>query len=106
VETDLAALVKAAATQVLPDAVLAASEQRAVPASNARAGHDADPSTTGGAAVQIHARIDESFTLVYDALVSRAGQTSVLPTAVGAGLRRFAATQTSVAAPVAEPASG
>ena len=82
-ETDLAALVKAAATQVLPDALLFAAEQRAVPP-NARL------VTTltrhpGGAAVQIHARIDESFTLVYDALVSRAGQTSVLPTAVGAG---------------------
>jgi polyketide synthase 13 len=102
-ETDLAALVKAAATQVLPDAVLTASEQRAVPAANARL------VTTltrhpGGAAVQIHARIDESFTLVYDALVSRAGQASVLPTAVGAGAA-IAATQTSVAAPVAEPAA-
>ena len=100
-ETDLAALVKAAATQVLPDAVLTASEQRAVPAANARL------VTTltrhpGGAAVQIHARIDESFTLVYDALVSRAGQASVLPTAVGAGAA-IAAPQTSVAAPVAEP---
>ncbi|MBO0864552.1 MAG: acyltransferase domain-containing protein, partial [Mycobacterium sp.] len=83
-ETDLAALVKAAAAQVLPDAQLTASEQRAVPAENARL------VTTltrhpGGAAVQIHARIDESFTLVYDALVSRAGHASVLPTAVGAG---------------------
>jgi polyketide synthase 13 len=82
--TDLAALVKAAAAQVLPDAQLVASEQRAVPAENARL------VTTltrhpGGAAVQIHARIDESFTLVYDALVSRAGQAAVLPTAVGAG---------------------
>jgi polyketide synthase 13 len=82
--TDLAALVKAAATQVLPDSQLVASEQRAVPAENARL------VTTltrhpGGAAVQIHARIDESFTLVYDALVSRAGQAAVLPTAVGAG---------------------
>lgn len=38
----------------------------------------------GGASVQVHARIDESFTLVYDALVSRAGSESVLPTAVGA----------------------
>ena len=88
-ETDLAALVKAAATQVLPDAVLTASEQRAVPADNARL------VTTltrhpGGAAVQIHARIEESFTLVYDALVSRAGQASVLPVATGSGslLRR------------------
>jgi polyketide synthase 13 len=82
--TDLAALVKAAAVQVLPDAQLIASEQRAVPAENARL------VTTltrhpGGATVQIHARIDESFTLVYDALVSRAGQAAVLPTAVGAG---------------------
>ncbi|HEY1842406.1 MAG TPA: polyketide synthase Pks13 [Mycobacterium sp.] len=95
---DLAGLVKAAATQVLPDAVLTASEQRAVPASNARL------VTTltrhpGGAAVQIHARIDESFTLVYDALVSRAAQASVLPTAVGAGIAP------STTAPVAEPAA-
>ncbi len=83
-ETDLAALVRAAATQVLPDAQLTASEQRAVPGERARL------VTTltrhpGGAAVQIHARIDESFTLVYDALVSRAGQASVLPTAAAAG---------------------
>ncbi|MFZ1161105.1 polyketide synthase Pks13 [Mycobacterium sp.] len=100
-ETDLAALVKAAATQVLPDALLTASEQRAVPAENARL------VTTltrhpGGAAVQIHARIDESFTLVYDALVSRAGQASVLPTAVGAGAA-IAATQSTAAVAVAEP---
>ncbi|MBV8180596.1 MAG: acyltransferase domain-containing protein, partial [Mycobacterium sp.] len=98
--TDLAALVKAAATQVLPDAQLIASEQRAVPAENARL------VTTltrhpGGAAVQIHARIDESFTLVYDALVSRTGQASVLPTAVGAGAA-IAAT-TTAAPPTAEP---
>jgi polyketide synthase 13 len=106
-ETDLAALVKAAATHVLPDAMLTASEQRAVPADNARL------VTTltrhpGGAAVQIHARIDESFTLVYDALVSRAGQTSVLPTAVGAGAVIAPAingTQIAAAAPVAEPAT-
>ncbi len=98
-ETDLAALVKAAATQVLPDAVLTASEQRAVAAENARL------VTTltrhpGGASVQVHARIEESFTLVYDALVSRAGQASVLPTAVGAGA---AIASTVTAAPVAEP---
>ncbi len=105
--TDLAALVKAAAAQVLPDAQLVASEQRAVPAENARL------VTTltrhpGGAAVQIHARIDESFTLVYDALVSRAGQASVLPTAVGAGAAiapTTTATQPAAAAPVAEPAA-
>jgi polyketide synthase 13 len=109
-ETDLAALVKAAATQVLPEAVLTASEQRAVPADNARL------VTTltrhpGGAAVQIHARIDESFTLVYDALVSRAGLgvppasggASVLPTAVGAGAA-IAPTTTAAAPSVAEPA--
>jgi polyketide synthase 13 len=83
-DTDLAVLVKSAAAHLLPDAVLTASEQRAVPADKARL------VTTltrhpGGASVQVHARIDESFTLVYDALVSRAGQASVLPTAVGAG---------------------
>ncbi|ETB21189.1 polyketide synthase, partial [Mycobacterium avium 09-5983] len=81
-ETDLAALVRSAATQVLPDAQLVASEQRAVPGPGARL------VTTmtrhpGGASVQVHARIDESFTLVYDALVSRAGQNvAALPTAV------------------------
>src|SRR6201995_4336777 len=103
--TDLAALVKAAATQVLPDAQLTASEQRAVPAENARL------VTTltrhpGGAAVQIHARIDESFTLVYDALVSRAGPASVLRAAVGAGAAiapPTTAVQPAAAAPVAEP---
>ncbi|MCU1697201.1 MAG: polyketide synthase [Mycobacterium sp.] len=82
--TDLAALVKAAGGQVLPDAKLTAFEQRAIPADNARL------VTTltrhpGGATVQVHARIDESFTLVYDAIVTRAGQASTLPTAVGAG---------------------
>ncbi|WP_168142852.1 polyketide synthase Pks13 [Mycolicibacterium frederiksbergense] len=81
---DLPALVKAAAAQVLPDAQLTAFEQRAVPADNARL------VTTltrhpGGATVQVHARIDESFTLVYDAIVTRGGQQAVLPTAVGAG---------------------
>jgi polyketide synthase 13 len=101
--TDLSALVKAAATQVLPDAQLVASEQRAVPAENARL------VTTltrhpGGAAVQIHARVDESFTLVYDALVSRAGQASVLPTAVGAGAA-IAQTVTATPAEVAAPAA-
>jgi polyketide synthase 13 len=105
-ETDLAALVKTAATRVLPDAVLTASEQRAVPAENARL------VTTltrhpGGASVQIHARIDESFTLVYDALVSRAGQASVLPTAVGAGAAITSAVAPTVAEPVeAEPEAG
>ena len=83
-ETDLASLVKAAAAQVLPDAKLTAFEQRAVPGEGARL------VTTltrhpGGATVQVHARIDESFTLVYDAVVSRSGQLSTLPTAVGAG---------------------
>ncbi|GLE51109.1 polyketide synthase, partial [Mycobacterium montefiorense] len=67
---DLAALVRSAATAVLPDAKLTASEQRAVPGPGARL------VTTltrhpGGASVQVHARIDESFTLVYDALVAR-----------------------------------
>ncbi|MCV7402930.1 type I polyketide synthase [Mycobacterium fragae] len=102
-ETDLAALVKAAAAQVFPDAQLTASEQRAVPGDGARL------VTTltrhpGGAAVQVHARIDESFTLVYDALVSRAGQASVLPTAVGAGAAVTATAPVVAAEPeVAEP---
>ena len=85
---DLAGLVKAAAAQVLPDAVLTASEQRAVPGENSRL------VTTltrhpGGASVQVHARMDvgaeSSFCLVYDAIVTRAGQQATLPTAVGAG---------------------
>jgi polyketide synthase 13 len=103
-EADLAALVKTAAAAVLPDAQLTASEQRAVPGEGARL------VTTltrhpGGAAVQVHARIDESFTLVYDALVSRAGQISVLPTAVGAGAAvapTVTAAPTEVAAPAEE----
>ena len=71
-ETDLAALVKSAAALVLPDATLTASELRAVPGDGARL------VTTltrhpGGASVQVHARIDESFTLVYDAVVTRSG---------------------------------
>ena len=82
--TDLAALVKAAAAQVLPDAALTASEQRAVPGDGARL------VTTltrhpGGASVQVHARIDESFTLVYDAIVTRSGAVSALPAAVAVG---------------------
>lgn len=97
--TDLAALVKSAATQVLPDAQLAASEQRAVPGAGARL------VTTmtrhpGGASVQVHARIDESFTLVYDALVARSGQTvAALPTAVGAGAAIAATTVAATEAP-------
>lgn len=100
---DLAALVKSAAAQVLPDARLTASEQRAVPGEGARL------VTTltrhpGGASVQVHARIDESFTLVYDALVARAGVESVLPTAVGAGTAIAAAAESVAAqAPVEEP---
>ncbi|MCB0925362.1 MAG: polyketide synthase, partial [Mycobacterium sp.] len=84
--TDLAALVKAAALQVLPDANLAASEQRAVPGDGARL------VTTltrhpGGASVQVHARIDESFTVVYDAIVTRsAGGSAALPAAVATGV--------------------
>ena len=83
--TDLAALVKAAAAQVFPEATVTAAEQRAVPGDGARL------VTTltrhpGGAAVQVHARIDESFTLVYDAIVSRGGQAAALPSAVATGL--------------------
>nr|WP_197496558.1 polyketide synthase Pks13 [Mycobacterium sp. 1274761.0] len=86
--TDLAALVKAAAAQVLPDAKLTASEQRAVPGEGARL------VTTmtrhpGGASIQVHARVDESFTLVYDAVVSRVARGGAaggaLPVAAAAG---------------------
>ena len=109
-ETDLAALVKSAAAQVLPDAQLTAAEQRAVPGEGARL------VTTltrhpGGAAVQVHARIDESFTLVYDALMSRGGQGAAtpLPTAVGAGAAvasPVAAVPTEAPAAEAEPDAG
>ena len=83
-QPDLAALVKAAAAQVLPDSRLVASEQRAVPGEGSRL------VTTmtrhpGGASVQVHARIDESFTLVYDAVVARDGAASALPAAVATG---------------------
>ncbi|MFG1934566.1 polyketide synthase Pks13 [Mycobacterium sp. NPDC048908] len=83
-QPDLGALVKAAAAQVLPGAKLTAFEQRAVPGDGARL------VTTltrhpGGATVQVHARIDESFTLVYDAVVSRDGAAAALPSAVGVG---------------------
>ncbi|CAN5249563.1 polyketide synthase Pks13 [soil metagenome] len=94
--TDLAALVKAAAVQVLPDAVLTASEQRAIPGEGARL------VTTltrhpGGASVQVHARIDESFTLVYYAIGTRGGAATALPSA-GASAGSLATAQ------VAEPA--
>ncbi|MCW2659405.1 MAG: polyketide synthase [Mycobacterium sp.] len=86
--TDLSALVKTAAAEVLPDAQLTAAEERAKPAEGAKL------VTTltrhpGGASVQVHARVDESFTLVYDALVTRGGSESVLPASiahVGAGM--------------------
>ncbi|MBP1818002.1 polyketide synthase 13 [Mycobacterium sp. OAE908] len=94
-QPDLGALVKAAAAQVIPDAKLTAFEQRAVPGEGARL------VTTltrhpGGATVQVHARIDESFTLVYDAVVTRGGQAAPLPAAVGAGVAVAAPTATSV----------
>lgn len=78
----LSALVKAAAAQVLPDARLTAFEQRAIPGEGARL------VTTltrhpGGGTVQVHARMGESFTLVYDAVVSRGGDGAALPVALG-----------------------
>ena len=101
--TDLEELVKAAAGEVLPGAQLTAAEHRAVP------GKGAALVTTmtrhpGGASVQVHVRIDESFTLVYDALVSRAGSQSVLPAAVGAGAS-IAAEIPGAAAPAAPQAA-
>jgi polyketide synthase 13 len=84
-ETDLAALVAAAAAQVLPDAQLTASEQRAVPGEGARLVTTLTRHPRG-ASVQVHARIDESFTLVYDAIVTRGGSASALPAAVATGV--------------------
>ncbi|OKH85864.1 polyketide synthase [Mycobacterium sp. ST-F2] len=100
-EVDAAALsklVKAAATQVLPDATLTAYEQRAIPGEGARL------VTTltrhpGGGTVQVHARMGESFTLVYDAVVSRGGDGAALPVAMGG-----AALPAAVGATVAETA--
>ncbi len=97
--TDLAALVKAAAAQVLPDAVLTASEQRAVPGDGARLVTSLTRHP-GGAAVQVHARIDESFTLVYDAIVTRSGAAGALPAAVATGV----AVATDAVAAQPEPA--
>ncbi len=107
--TDLASLVKAAAADVIPDARLTAAEQRAVPGEGARL------VTTmtrhpGGASVQVHARVDESFTLVYDALIARSGSESVLPASVahvGAGTAIAAPATTSIepAALLEEPAA-
>ena len=98
--TDLAALVKAAAAQVIPDATLTASEQRAVPGAGARLVTTLNRHP-GGAAVQVHARIQESFTLVYDAIVSRAGAPSAgLPAAVATGV---AVAEPVVAEPQPEP---
>src|SRR6185437_6378650 len=102
-QTDLGALVVTAASAVIPDAQLTASEQRAVP------GLGAKLVTTltrhpGGASVQVHARIDESFTLVYDALVARAGSAAALPTAVGVGTTVLAGAATE--APAHDPRSG
>lgn len=82
---DFAELVKTAATSVLPGAQLTEVEQRAIP------GEGSTLVTTlsrhpGGATVQVHARIGESFTLVYDAVVSRAGQGGALPFATAAGV--------------------
>ncbi len=94
--TDLAALVKAAAIQVIPDATLTAFEQRAVP------GEDSRLVTTltrhpGGASVQVHARIGESFTLVYDAIVARSGAPGAgLPLSAGGALPPAVATGVAV----------
>ena len=48
----------------------------------------------------MHARIDESFTLVYDAVVSREGVESALPSAMATGVA--VAEQVSTAQPVDE----
>ncbi len=101
--TDLPSLVRSALAEVLPDAQLTAAEQRATPGEGS---HLVTTMTRhpGGASVQVYARIDESFTLVYDALVTRAGQGGmVLPAAVGAGAALSAAP--AIAAGTAAPAA-
>ncbi|BBY99360.1 polyketide synthase Pks13 [Mycolicibacterium fallax] len=80
---DLAALVKSAAAQVFTDAVLTAYEQRAVAGAGSRLVTTLSRHP-GGATAQVHARIGESFTLVYDAVLTRGGQPGALPVAAGA----------------------
>jgi polyketide synthase 13 len=101
----LAKLVKAAAVQVLPDARVTAFEQRAIPGEGSRL------VTTltrhpGGGTVQVHARMGESFTLVYDAVVSRGGDGAGLPVALGGGglpaAVGAAVAETAIAAPEPE----
>jgi len=101
----LAKLVKAAAVQVLPDARVTAFEQRAIPGEGSRL------VTTltrhpGGGTVQVHARMGESFTLVYDAVVSRGGDGAALPVALGGtalpAAVGAAVAETAVAAPEPE----
>jgi polyketide synthase 13 len=106
---DLAALVKAAAVQVIPDATLTASEQRAVPGEGARL------VTTltrhpGGASVQVHARVDNgaesSFSLVYDAIVTRSGAAAAYSgNLAGVALPAAVATGIAVAQPVPDGAA-
>jgi polyketide synthase 13 len=83
-DTDLAVLVKSAAAQVLPDATLTAFEQRAIPGDGSRLVTTMSRHP-GGATIQVHARIGESFTLVYDAILTRSGHAALLPTAAAAG---------------------
>ena len=63
------------------------------------AGDDADPSSRW-CDLQVHARIDESFTLVYDAVVTRGGTAVSLPTAVATGA--VVAEQVPTATPVVD----
>lgn len=110
---DLAVLVKNAAAQVLPDAKLVAFEQRALPGDGARLVTTLSRHP-GGATVQVHARIGESFTLVYDAIVNRSGTAAgALATAVAAGAAGSVVNQPVSASPVeaaalamGEPADG
>ncbi|WP_372585196.1 polyketide synthase Pks13 [Mycobacteroides abscessus] len=81
----LSELVKTAATSVLPGAQVTAFEQRAIPGEGSRLVTTLSRHP-GGATVQVHARIGESFTLVYDAVVSRGGQGGALPFATAVGV--------------------
>ncbi|PIB76384.1 polyketide synthase [Mycolicibacterium brumae] len=100
---ELAALVKSAAAQVFSDATVTAYEQRAIPAPDSRL------VTTltrhpGGATVQVHSRIGESFTLVYDAVVSRGGAAAALPVAAAVAVTAEALPTAAGASAVTEVA--
>ncbi|MCX5042238.1 polyketide synthase Pks13 [Aldersonia sp. NBC_00410] len=105
VVTDLGALVTAAAAQVLSDATLGA----AIPHGDLSSAGTLTTTLTphpGGASVQVHAREDAAFRLVYDAVVTGGPAVAVAGTAAqnGAGTAaQNGAAFAPVQAPAAEP---